>query len=215
MSLLEKESGTITMTNPGYAKLTKIFRDKYNIYLEGCLFKAETLYFELKAIKGSGSAERKADHFDAWLSKVDIDEFNLESIKKELFRGKNGGLAKPRKSIVKRLSSRDTQFEITITSDATLSFINSDGRTFVKFNVNSSYGGVSKAKESALYGVFEKSISIYVEKHKWRKIEGGLFHYTCECDDAEGDTDPSVVAWGPRGQKALKDSKEAFLNCLR
>jgi len=149
MSLLEKESGTITMTSPGYAKLTKIFRDKYNIYLESCLFKAETLYFELKAIKGSGSAERKAEHFDAWLSKVDIDEFNLESIKKELFRGKNGGLAKPRKSIIKRLSSRDTQFEIAITSDA------------------------------------------------------------------EGDTDPSVVAWGPRGQKALKDSREAFLNCLR
>lgn len=213
MSRWEAERGSIQFTKKGFREVSVGLKAVQKKRMEKLLKYAQDAYELAKTVKPASRSDALAvGLFDAvgtpplyvfyaevnggYSSRYPITDVEKELISKELQRGKNGGLTKPRASAFKVLNK--PSFTIDVTEDATLTMI---AETFtLEWRVSRNNRNVDQARNSPLYRLCFDVLGRY----KWKRGEGGTFTMTQESlDDFSDDESESHTSayWGPVGQK--------------
>lgn len=216
MSCNNYEDTTIFFTKSGFNNVIKKIKELYNeresFYYESALSLYD--YFLLKKVKKEKDAlSLLGENFDNndnfFLSGVVAKNNNISycafhnRLLRELFRGKDGGLTKPRKSAFEKLKTTDRNFSIDVNS----------GLIHVIDGANGYIIGMTSEENNHAVERFDSdnmvhSIKKYLNKeYKWKRSEGGVTKYNDEYNREMGGGE-SIRGWfGPLGEKLFYQDK--------
>lgn len=217
MSNYNSEHGSFRLTKTGYQQMIRAIRTAYNTYYANAFAVADVAYKYLSALKGRDALKRQREMFSQWNEEhrlsmparlALLDNYTINIIERELFRGKDGSLTKPRKAGFPKFINTLQEFSMTICDGAGLSFhLNPDGSGYAHWRISENNRAVEEVRGTASYQVLMDVLSAY----KWKRNEGGCWHYSDEYerDAAEEDGRESrsqiSYAWGALGKEEKED----------
>jgi hypothetical protein len=223
MSNYNSEHGSFRLTKTGYQQMIRAIRTAYNTYYANAFAVAEVAYKYLSAIKGRDALKRQREMFQGWNEEhclrmparlALLDNYTINIIERELFRGKDGSLTKPRKAGFPKFINTLQEFTVQICDGAGLSFhLNSDGSGYTHWQISENNRAVEETRGTASYKVLMDVLRAY----KWKRNEGGCWHYMDEYErhyaqeDGRESRSEISAAWGALGQQEKEDRLTAHL----
>lgn len=223
MSNHNSEHGSFRLTKTGYQQMIRAIRTAYNAYYANAFSVADVAYKYLSALKGRDALKRQREMFSRWNEEhrlsmparlALLDNYTINIIERELFRGKDGALTKPRKAGFPKFINTLQEFSVTICDGAGLSFhLNSDGSGYAQWYISENNHAVEEVRGTASYKVLMDVLSAY----KWKRNEGGCWHYMDEYEkhyaqeDGRESRSEISYAWGALGKQEKEDRLRAQL----
>lgn len=223
MSNYNSEHGNIKFTKTGYQQMIRAIRTAYNTYYANAFAVAEVAYKYLSAIKGRDALKRQRAMFDDWNQEdrlamparlALLDDYVIDIIQSELFRGKDGTLTKPRKAGFPKFINTQQEFSVRVNLSATLTFsLYPNGEGYAHWRISENNRAVEEVRASASYKVLMDVLGAY----KWKRNEGGCWHYMDEYEKHYAQEDGREArseisyAWGALGQQEKDDRHNAMM----
>jgi hypothetical protein len=223
MSNYNSEHGNIQLTKTGYQQLIRAIRTAYNTYYANAFAVAEVAYKYLSAIKGRDALKRQREMFQSWNEEdrlamparlAVLDDYVVDIIERELFRGKGGTLTQPRKVGFPKFINTQQEFVVRINNSASLTFsLYPSGAGFAHWRIAENNRAVEEVRRTASYQVLMDVLGAY----KWKRNEGGCWHYMDEYEkhyaQEDGRSSRSEISytWGALGKQEKEDRLTADL----
>jgi hypothetical protein len=231
MSKYESETGTISFTKTGYPKAVALVRKSYNDYINELFEITMKAYNKLAQIKGAGAKNKRLEMAGSFLSfdfnRGVLGEYSSGCVPfikvydkgfqcmdehqtlftKELFRGKDNALTKPRRSAFVTLKNTQRSFFIECGEEQSGMTFDEKSLSF-KWNICENNHAVRDAHNSVGF----KLIVAALNEYKWGRDEGGIFTYSDDerDDDGERISFPEISCrFGQRGDKLASQAADA------
>lgn len=186
------EFADIKLSKKNYSILYKSIKNQYKELFDYLYTVADFCYPILKKL---GHKKQSSSHFCIshvtknypLHSKFSLTQFESDFIFSELYRGKNGQLCKPRKSVFKALGKglleEDKTITFAISFYATINFNLENSSVY--WDVEQGNHSVSESRDTFFAKLFFKELDSF----KWRKGEGGDITYWDEYMSDDNDSD--------------------------
>lgn len=207
MSTRERERGSLAFNKTGYPKFVKAVREGYNEYLCKLLKAAQDIHAILESqpqkkrietiYRICNTQEDKLVYSNVVLNAT---EEHVQLVYRELFRGKNGNLTKPRASMFKKITNKQRHFVFDCNGADLVLTDSPGGLGLLYWDTFMGNGNVKHSVRGETYRIVIQAVN----KHKWGKKEGGLFirndEHNMIDDDDEGEyLDQIISVYGELG----------------
>ena len=222
MSTFEKQWGTLHFSKSGYPAFVRLVRKEYNSYiaeLRDNALKAHAKLAKLKPRERKGAFDsmvsrntlylnppRESHNCLVYSNGFESSTADLDKLRDEMFRGKNGALTKPRMGSFPTLTNKQTEFSIDCDDGTFILEQCSDGSGSLHWLVLWDNHAVRDAQNTGTYSAVAAALS----NHKWRRNEGGEWYYenehSREAAEENGTESTSVSSrFGPLGEQMHHD----------